>query len=453
MRMLPVFAGSVVVVSFFLVFSSVTVFGQAPAAKSDSPSATVSVDPEVEAGVKTAVEAFNKTNFVGAYDTLKALYDKHPELAPPRIVMAQWFAQAELGEAVRASLEAATAETPDDPEAYLLLGEISLRQRFLTAAELLLQQAAEKLEKFNANPDRQKQMWSSLLRNRVALAEARNRWTDMETAIDQAIKLDGETATLLRQKGVALFQQKKDAEAQATFAQADTLKAEGETQGLPAEAALSQLYQLRGDKENARIFLAEALTKYPNSREVLALSIQARMNDDKLEEAQDLAEKLLKDNPDLEAAKRLRATIALYLGDSLTAEKLFQELILAAPTDTQAVNGLALALCEQAEPNKLRRALEYAQENVRKDQQNADFWATLGWILYKANQFEQSAQALKQAAGGGQVSAATAYYLARLAVHTGKTTEAKQLLEAAVGSPSPFAKRRDAVQLLNELKK
>jgi hypothetical protein len=60
---------------------------------------------------------------------------------------------------------------------------------------------------------------------------------------------------------------------------------------------------------------------------------------------------------------------------------------------------------------------------------------------------------LKQSVASGKVSAATAYYLAKLALQNNKTAEAKQLASAAVNSPSPFAKRRDAVQLLKELNK
>jgi tetratricopeptide (TPR) repeat protein len=345
----------------------------------NSTSATLSVpDPAVESGIKQAVEAFNKSDFVSAQNILKQLYAEHAELAPPRIVLAQWFAQAELGEAVRASLEMATEETPNDPEAYLLLGEISLRQRYLTAAELLLNQAAAKLQDYKVNAERKKLLQSSLLRNRISLAETRNRWDELLTVVDTAIKTEGETATLLRQKGVALFQQKKDEEAKVQFEKAYALKTEGTEQGLPADAAISQLYLLRGEKENAKISLANALSKYPKSKEVIVLSIQSRLNDDQLEEAQKLAEQLQADFPDWEPVRKLRATIALYLSDFVTAEKLFQEMILVSPTDDQAANGLALAQSEQDDPKKLQRALEYARENVRKNQQNSDYWATLG---------------------------------------------------------------------------
>ncbi|MDR0608907.1 MAG: hypothetical protein LBG58_02260 [Planctomycetaceae bacterium] len=444
---------------FLFLFAGLVLLGsvyaqERPVPTTATPTPSAAVDPAIETGLKTAVGLFNASNFDGALESLKKLYKEHPTLAPPKIILAQWFAQANLGEAVRASLEQATVETPNDPEAYILLGEILLRQHYPTAAELLFNTATTKLESYSVNNERKKNMQNSLYRNQIALAEQRNRWEEVVKLVEKAIAFSGETAMLDRQKAVALFQLQKDAETFALLQKADRFNQDGKTDdGLPAEAAMSQLYTLREDKENAKKYLAQALQKYPKSREIIVLSIQARLNEDKLEEASQLAEQLLKDNPDWLPAKKLRATIALYLDEFLIAEKLFQELILAVPSDEQAKNGLALAQCEQNDKEKLTRALQYAQENVQSNKQNADYWATLGWVLYKADQLQQSAQALKQAAGTGQVNAATAYYLARLAMKTGKSEESKKLLDAAIRSPSPFAKRRDAVKLLEELKK
>jgi len=436
-------------------FIAAAVYWMIPVAMAQSTPSPAPVDPAVETGIRLAVADFNNSDFAGALEQLQALYAEFPNLAPPRIVLAQWFAQANLGEAVRSSLEMATDETPDDPEAYILLGEILLRQRYLTAAELLLETAKVKLADYNVNPERKELMESSWLRNAITLAETRGQWEVMLILLDRAGTQEGETPTLLRQKGIALFQLERDTEALAQFTRADTLakdSAEPDT-GLPAEAALAQLYQLRGDKENVQKYLAEALQKYPASREVVVLSIQSRINEDQLEDARTLAENLLTENPAWQPAKRLLATIALYLGNYGEAEKLFQELILDSPADEQIANGLALAQAEQDDPQKLQRALEYAGENVRRNQQESDYWATLGWVLYKADQLEASGQALRQAAATGRVNAATAYYLARLAMQTGQIAEAVQFLEAALSTPAPFAKRRDAVRLLEVLKR
>ena len=411
------------------------------------------VNPEVQTELEKAVAAFNASQFTEAADLLKALYAKYPELVPPRIILAQWFAQSNLGNAVRANLELGTEEVPNDPEAFLLLAEISLRQGSLTAAEALLSLASSKLNAYTVNPTRKTNLTRSLYRVLTDLNEARQRWAQMETSINRQIEAEGKTAELLRKKGVALFQQNKEEDAKKLFVEADRLEVNTEKTGLPADAVMSQLYLLRGDRDTARKSLEAALTAHPNSKEVLILSIQMKINDDKLEEAKPLADKLLAEDPTSASAKRMCATVSLYLEDYLTAEKLFEELLLASPLETQNANGLALALCEQDSPVKLQRALEYATANVQKDQENSEYCGTLGWVLYKANQLEQSANALKQSASSGQINAATAYYLARLAVKTGKIDEAKQLLNAALQDGNPFAKRRDAARLLKELSK
>jgi len=408
-------------------------------------------NPEIQTELELAVAAFNASQFAEALEVLKALYEKFPELVPPRIVLAQWFAQANLGTAVRANLEMGTEEVPADPEAFLLLAEISLRQGSLTAAEALLNLASAKLEAYTLNPARKENLTRSLRRVMTDLHEVRQRWTQMEASIAQQIAADGRTSELLRKQGIAIFQQTRDAEAKTILLEADRLDAEAGETGLPADAVMSQLYNLRGDRDNARQSLEAALVAHPNSREVLALLIQMNVNDDKLEEAKELAEKLLTDDPTSHSFMRLRATIALYLDDYPTAERLFETLLLADPLETQNANGLALALCEQESPDKLRRALAYAIENVQKEPENTEYLGTLGWVLFNAGQLEQAANALRQSAASGQINAATAYYLARLAIRTGQVAEARQLLNAAVQGGTPFAKRRDAMRLLESL--
>jgi tetratricopeptide (TPR) repeat protein len=427
-----------------------------PAPTPSGNAGEIATDPVVKAELEKAVAAFTQSKFPEALAILKELYKGHPEIAPPRVVMAQMLAQAKLGDAVRANLELGTEETPDDPEAYLLLGEIALRQRNLTAAELLLKRAASAVEKYSASQTRKKILTSSILRVFSDLYEVRQRWAQMEKCVDEQIQFDGQNATFLRRKGIAVFRQDRDDAAKQLFLQADQLdkaNTASSQKGLPADAILAQLYLTRGDKDKARVALESALKAYPESKEVLALSIQMRISDDKLEEAVVLAQKLWTDDPTSAAAKRLRATVGLYLQDYVVAEKLFQELLLESPTDAQAQNGLALALCEQESQDKLKRALEYAVDNVRKNQNNGEFWGTLGWVQYRANQLADAEKSLKQSVASGSINAATAYYLARLAVKSGKTDEAKQFLTLATQNNNQFAKRREATLLLKELSK
>jgi tetratricopeptide (TPR) repeat protein len=417
--------------------------------------------PEVKTDLQKAIDAFNKSDINGAKNILADLHKKHPALPPPGIHLARFFAQTRNGNIIKPVLDMTTNEPPDDPEAYILLGEIALQQREFTVANLLLKEGEAKLAKYVVYPQRKKNLTSSLLRIQSSLAEIRGKWELYGQLADKRIAHDGELPALLRQKGVALFQLKKESEAATLFARADKIKPTDEKQnnaeqGLPAEAMLSRLYLARGDKENAKKYLADAFLNHPNSREVILLSIQSRLNDDKPEEAKELADKLAKDFPDFEPATRILAMIALYLSDYPTAENLFQKLIVVSPSDGQAVNGLALALCEQNDTKKLQRAFEYAGDNVNKNQQNTEYLGTLGWVFFKAKRFEDAKQALQRSIVSGQTSPTNAYYLANLERQTGSEKskeEAKRLINEALKSPTPFAKRREAVKLLEELKK
>ena len=434
-------------------FTFVAVMGMLPIAASAQPPAATPVDP-LQAGIDAAVDTFKKSDIAGTLEQLKALYGQYPSLAPPQVFMAQLFAKAGLGEAARASLEAAITETPSDPEAYILLGEILLQQRYFAAADLLLKEAIGKLDAYTVDSARKKMLRTAWFRNAIILADARGQWNAVLQLLDAAIVQDGETPVQLRQKGVALFQLKREMEALAQFAKADALPqaAEQQDSGLPAEAMMAQLYQMRGDKENAQKYLAAALQKYPKSKEVVILSIQSRLYEDKLEDAKRLAETLVTEYPTWLPGKSMLATIALYLGDYAGAEKLFQELILASPSDEQITNGLALAQCEQNNPQKLQLALRYAEANVNKNQQVSDHWATYAWVLYKDKQYEKAEQALKRATATGQVTAATAYYMACVSLQKERKEDAIQLLKDALGTPAPFAKRREAAKMLETLK-
>jgi len=105
----------------------------------------------------------------------------------------------------------------------------------------------------------------------------------------------------------------------------------------------------------------------------------------------------------------------------------------------------------QSTPNLSRRVLAFAVENVRKEQNNSEFLGTLGWVLFKAEDFDQATDALRQSGASGRIAVATAYYLARLAIKAGQIEEARQLLSAAIQEGTPFAKRRNAVRLLESL--
>ena len=429
---------------FFPVFQQNAAWGQTDAAIGTT------VDP-LRIELQAAADMFNKTDFNGAFERLKTICADNPGLAPPRVILAQWFSVANQPDGMFASLNAATTDSPDDPEAFLLLGEIALQKGETAAASLFFQKGETLLAAFNADAERKKLMQISLLRNRINLAERRLEWKAIETYIDQRLALEGRTPELLRIKAVSLFQLERDQESEQLLAEADQSSASAPNKGLPAEAILAQLYASRGGDDNLRRgkeYLNTAVQKHPKSKEVLALSVNTKLADGDFTGARQLAEQLVVEDSN---SKQLLATVALFQEDYVTAEKLFQELVTDSPANVEASNGLALALCEQNDEAKLKRAAEYALENVRKQTNNSDLIGTLGWVLFKAKNYQQSGEILQQAAAGGNISSLTAYYLAELVLQNGNKEQAKQLLEAALKSGNPFAKKKAAEALLKTL--
>ncbi len=402
---------------------------------------------EENAKYQEALELFNKQDLSGALDSLRQLTDGNPAARPPRIIMAFWFAQLNNARAAKIMLEMATEEDPDDPEAFFALAEMALRDGELTAGELLTVKGTEKLAHYDANPQRKTAMQARARSLKIAYSNARRRWSDVQSAILAKIRAEGESADLDRACANALFQQNQDVNAREMFLRADKLS---DGKGLPADAAMSQLYAARGDLENAKKSLDAALKAYPKSTSVLILSINNALVENNLDSAWKLVQQLYQEDKSAEVLKTF-GRVALFRSDYKRAEAAFQEAIRQTPLDTDAANGLALALCEQGDEEKNKRAVQYAAGNVQKQGNNRDFLATLGWVLYRTGQPDEAIQILQQSAADGQINAASAYYFAVALSDKGQTDQAKKFLEAALSSKPPFAKRAAAQELLKKL--
>lgn len=432
--------------------SGATPNAQAVPAPQTAPAADApKLSPAEEAKYQEALQRFNSQNLAGALASLQELAASNPAATPPRLILARWFAELKNSKAVRTSLELATEESPNDPEAFLSLAEISLLEGSLTAAELLTLQGRRVLAQYDANPTRKQNLTRKAFTLQLAYSNARGRWAAAQEAIRALIQLDGETAELDRALGRVLFQQKQDAQAREMFVRADKLTPAAEAaNALPADALISQLYAERGDLANAKKYLDAALQASPKSVPTLALSISTALEENDLETAWTRARQLYA-NDKSAAVLKIYGKVALFRSDYAQAEGAFQEVVRQNPLDAEAVAGLALALCEQDDAEKRKRAVQYATSNVQKQANNRDYLATLGWTLYRSGETDAAIQVLQQSVADGQINAAAAYYFAVALVEKGQTEAAKQLLNAALATKPPFAKRVAAAALAKQL--
>ena len=401
--------------------------------------------------ITDAVARFKDRDFDGALKLLKEAVKKNADLPPAQVILAQLFSQANIPMGVRNALEQTVVESADDPEAYVIMGDIALRERQVTAASLLYAKAASLMAKFDKSAKRKGLLQPRVYSGLASVAEARADWAGAQKQLETWLTLEPKSALAMQRLARCLFQQKKPTSALAMLR--DAAKADPEV--LTPEAILAGFYERADppDRENANKSMAAALVAAPKDIKTWLVAGQHALETGQLEEAQKRAAFAMDlDGKSLDA-KILRGVIALFQKDYKAAELYFESAHLQSPGNFAASNNLALALIEQKDESKKRRALEYAEANARQFPKNAEAASTYGWALYKLGRLDEAEQALRAAASGGTFSADTAYYIARVSFERGRESEAKQLLESALKSTGPFSQRQEAKALLERLKK
>jgi tetratricopeptide (TPR) repeat protein len=424
-----------------------------PAAE-EEPAAPVPAAATQSKEVAEAQERFQKLDFDGALLKLNEACAKDPGLPPAEVIMATWFAMLPRGEGangVRYYLDLAVAEHRDDPQAYIFLGGIALRERHITEAELLYGKANELMAKFQ-NAERKAKIEPAIYAGLADVAGARQDWPTEQKHLETLLKLDPENMAAKGQLAVALFQQKKTAQARDNLKQAyegilAQAKAKGEANQDPLHwgAQMALLYENSGDHDQAKTWMDFALKSAPNSLSTWLEAARWSLQTGQIDQAEQQAAKAMQLDEKSLAAKVLRGVVALYKKDYRAAELYFENAHLQSPSTFVASNNLALALCEQDAQDKKTQALEYASNNARQYADRNSRWyteaaSTLGWVLYKNGRLDDADRVLSQLARSGRISEDTAYYLARVAADKGRADEAKTLLEKALKSKTPFSK-------------
>lgn len=409
----------------------------------DAPATPEQAIPEVT----EAVERFKQQDFGGALDLLKKAAGQNADLPPAQIVMAQLFSQANQGNAVRVSLERAVVEAPEDPEAYVIMGDIAMAQGRVTEASLLYDQAQALLANFTKSERRKSILDARNMSGLAAVAEARGDWETAEKRLVAWQKLDPKNAVCLQRLARARFQQRSPGDALNLLREAATL----DENILTPEAQLARFYHEFGDQKNAQIWIDAAIKVAPKDVRTRLVAAQWYLETNRLEKASVEAQEATQLDPKSLEAKLFRGVVALFLKDYQSAETYFAQAHLQSPGNFAASNNLALALIEQDDDQKRRRALEYATANARQNPRATEALSTYGWVQYKLGNVDEADRVLQGAAGTGTLSPDTAYYLAVVSAEKGRKEQAVQLLNAALNTTQPFSQRQEAQVLLDQL--
>jgi uncharacterized protein (TIGR02996 family) len=405
--------------------------------------------------IEDAGAALQRGQVDEAYKLLQEAIKKNPGLPPARLMLARLFLATNEGQRQgRATLERAAAENADHPEVFLTIGSLALAEGRFSEALLTYQTALDLSTTDRWTADQKKAIQVQARTGLASAFEARTDWPGARSQLAALLDLDAKNGQLRQRLARALFflDKPEDAHRELQTAVKDDPTLE------PAAVYLAKLWANKGDSKLAREWLDKAIKAEPNSLRVHLAYADWLLQQNEIEQAKLHAEAAAKVRPEDTDVLRLQGLVARIQKDLSAAEKSFRRVFNDSPTDFVAANQLALVLADQPDNEQRKRALQYAEVNVRQFSRSNDFraaesLATFGYVSYRNGNVDGALQALQMATAGGQATSDTAYYLALVLSSRDKVEEAKKLLKSAVDSKGLFVYRKEAQSLLETLDK
>ncbi len=412
---------------------------EAEAAEGGVPGAS----PEAEA----AVDAYLAGKPELAYRLLKELYDANPDSDPPGVMLALLYSNNERFLEMRRELEKTAEDYPDDPEAFLQLAGIDVREGRYLEARLLLDRADELNAEYAARfPESTRIVYlrEETLNVRALLAERRGRYDEAAELTQKVVDANPKNVQARWNLGYLAVKRNRLDDAEKAFDQAAELDERLWPGWLQTATTLDAEDRL--DEAFERLQSQGALIETASRRERAQLArLYLRWN--KLDEAAALVGELEAEGKNDFDGWALRGWVALYAGGYAVAEDAFRRATFIDGTSFEASNGLALALLDQRNKEKLAQARAVAAKNYRAYPDSQDAAATYAWTLFLSGAAREADAIFGPMLDSGEFSPTVAYYLAEIANVREDKSLALTLLDLALRSKGNFPKRAAAVEL------
>ncbi|MBQ2789933.1 MAG: tetratricopeptide repeat protein [Thermoguttaceae bacterium] len=399
--------------------------------------------PEAEA----AVDAYLAGKPELAYRLLKELYDANPDSDPPGVMLALLYSNNERFLEMRRELEKTAEDYPDDPEAFLQLAGIDVREGRYLEARLLLDRADELNAEYAARfPEstRIAYLREEALNVRALLAERRGRYDEAAELTQKVVDANPKNVQARWNLGYLAVKRNRLDDAEKAFDEAAELDERLWPGWLQVATTLDAEDRL--DEAFERLQTQGALLETASRRERAQLArLYLRWN--KLDEAAALVGELEAEGKNDFDGWALRGWVALYAGGYAVAEDAFRRATFIDGTSFEALNGLALALLDQRNKEKLAQARAIAAKNYRAYPDSQDAAATYAWTLFLSGSAREADAIFGPMLESGQFSPTVAYYLAEIANFRDDKSLALTLLDLALRQKGNFPKRAAAVEL------
>lgn len=357
-------------------------------------------------------------------------------------------------------LEKAIQAYPDDPEAYIIQGDLLLQRQSRNPARAMYEKGLELVTTLEQNATRNKHLTIRALSGLGLVANGNEDWTASQNYLSRWLQLEPSNVIAKERMAYVLFRQGKAEEAYATF---NEVYSQDPTR-TRHEVAMARLYDsVNKDKNRARRLMElaqerDAKSPQPNLNTQVAVAEWALENGNisLAQKASAAADQI--DQESLES-KLIGALVALHQDQKDTAVSLFEAAHLQSPSNAVAMNHLALLLVERPNQQDRRRALEFAQVCARVystyDQRFAREAAiTLAWVLHRLDRTPDALRILSRVLEQqGTVDSTSLYLAARILHDVEQDNVARQILDAILENESGthFLYRQEALKLRAEL--
>lgn len=409
--------------------------------------------------VGDAIEKFKKGAFLECRNLLKSARQKDPKLPPDGVLMAQMLYSAKQGGLGRAELERTVREEPTDPEPYLLFGEIAFQERRFADAELSFKRAYELTKQYNTNKHRKNNMVKRSLSGMAGVFETREDWANAERFLGPILKANPKDVANSTRMARAIFEQDTnigDAKGRETEAY-DLLialwKADQKNVRRP-EITMGSMYQAAGNKDITANLMKKASEQDTGGIATQLTVARWALGNGDTALAQKCSDRAAQIAPKSIEARLVAGLTARYKKDYARARKVLEAAHLQSPSNLAAILQLAVVLVEGGADDKAA-ALEYSTvaSRIYPDMgrpTGREAAVTSAWILYRQGRQQEAQLVLQKALAGGNVSAESSYYAARI-IHQNNPDVAKRLLGVALKGDGVFPARPDAEKLLTSL--
>ena len=109
---------------------------------------------------------------------------------------------------MRGALEQAVMDAPNDPEAYMFIGDLALSDHRVTEAQLLYEKASQLLVEFKKSDKRKEALQPGIHRGLAEVAMSRKDWVGAQKQLEAWLKLSPKNTGAMQMLAVCLFEQK-----------------------------------------------------------------------------------------------------------------------------------------------------------------------------------------------------------------------------------------------------